>query len=750
MPLNKHLIKVFSELSELSSTIETKKDTLRRVSILGKEAMKSHTFMVTLFDLEDERLIEAVCTSKDDKLNDFTNAESFANEVKESAFINFDLLRQGRLIEVYHLGVNGQGIANPEIARKYNLESALCFPLRAGGMLIGYISHFSSSNKPFTEEKKQLLEIFSRRASQAIERYDDKIRLQTLTDVMLKISEATSENELLRLLLKSSLALVNKLVKGAVSRLDYTTGDLRILEVSDGVALKKKVRIGEGVSGNALLNEKPIRVGDVQSEQWKHLFVEGWSNTRSELAVPIIIDNAQVLVGTEVKLGSKPIGVLNLESPLTNAFSEDDEERIWSLARYAGLMIEKLDYGTKLDGLRKIESKIANEDDYDKVIEIVIRGITKILGFEYVNISLIVPPEFNQIATKYVGGMSKHDVESFKKMSKHSLTSNDIQADIVRTRKIEVLGQNDLRFDKEIYSRFGHHRFIRVILPMIESSTDKVIGTVEAGYHRFYRKYIYEPDVQMLKSFVDYATQALERRKAGLLDQVAHEFKSPIVAIRSTASVLNRRFLELPEELFRRKFDDILTDCEILLYQVGELEYILGLPPQKPKIEETFIFRDVLLKMVKQLKPVFVDMGFSEDNIKCVGMRTESVFTDKAKLNQVVFNLFMNSIKYSESNPQEFAVRINVIRAKDQYEIRFQDWGIGIKSEHKEKVFERTFRSPEAIEKNVTGSGLGLTLSREIMQQLGGDLELVRFYKPTEFRLRLPRYFKELSNDSFH
>lgn len=748
MAQENRLIKIFGELSELPVAGETRKGTLKKVSSLGKEAMNSHTFMLTLFDLESETLTEAVCSSTDEQFDVFTNADSFAGEVKESTFIDYDLLKEGSLIEAYDLGADGQGIANPEIARKYNLQSALCFPLRAGGILIGYISHFSSNNTPFTEEEKQLLDIFSHRASQAVERYDDKTRLRTLTDVMLKISEAKSENDLLHLLLESSVALVNKSVKGVVSRLDYATGDLRVLEVSDGTTLNKKIRMGAGLSGKALQDEEPIRADDVHADEWKHIFVEGFSKTRSELAVPIIIDNAQVLVGTEVKLGSKPIGVLNLESPIPGAFTEDDEERIWSLARYAGLMIEKLDYDVKLNGLRQIESKIANEDDYDKVIDIIIRGITKIVGFEYVNISLVMPPEYNQIATKYVVGINKHEVDIFKNLSKHSLESNDIQAHIVRFRQVEVPEQNDSRFDQEIYKRFGQHRFIRVYLPMVESSTDRVIGTVEAGYQRYYRKFIYETDVQMLKSFVDYATQALERRKVGLLDEVAHEFKSPIVAIKTTASVISRRFEQLHKDLILRKLGDILTDCEILLYQVGELEYILGLPPQRPKIEETFIFRDVLQKMLKQLKPIIEDLGFRTDAIIYVGNRHEAVYTDKAKLNQVFFNLFINSIKYSESDSQEFTIRINVIGSKDQCEIRFQDWGIGIKSEHMENVFEKGFRSPEAIAKNVTGSGLGLTLSREIIRQLGGNLELVKNSKPTEFRLYLPRKIKEIDNDS--
>ena len=74
--------------------------------------------------------------------------------------------------------------------------------------------------------------------------------------------------------------------------------------------------------------------------------------------------------------------------------------------------------------------------------------------------------------------------------------------------------------------------------------------------------------------------------------------------------------------------------------------------------------------------------------------------------------------------------------------MKFKDWGIGIKQAYVEKIFEDGFRTPEAIEKDVSGSGLGLTISRLIMQHLGGDLILANNFKPTEFHLLLPKRTK--------
>ena len=77
----------------------------------------------------------------------------------------------------------------------------------------------------------------------------------------------------------------------------------------------------------------------------------------------------------------------------------------------------------------------------------------------------------------------------------------------------------------------------------------------------------------------------------------------------------------------------------------------------------------------------------------------------------------------------------------------FKDWGIGIRREYVDRVFEEGFRTPEALQKQVTGNGLGLSISKRLMLQMGGDLRLVHNAKPTEFHVYLPMKLAEAPND---
>jgi len=743
-------------LSHIPLEYEDIHEALERIAEIGKQAMDSQACTLTFVNLENKHLAQAACAGFDEEFEEHMAGRKIKlGSSMEGDSMDFDLIARGEMIEKYDLKRDGQGIANPNVARRYDLNAALCCPLKLRGRLIGYFNHFSSKTDRFTSDHKMLMQLFAHLAVLTIaqlehlETLTSRERLETLNEIMQEMTEARDVDALLGLILNRGLELVG-CERGWISRLDYRTGELHIVAHRGELSSLRPLQPGQGITGTALQTEKPIRVDDVQDRQWQGVYEEYWSDTRSELAVPILISNAQVQVGHGVELGSKPIGVLNVESPIHGAFSQADENLLWLLACYAASMIERLELDHKLSRLAEIQQEMAGKQDWDDIIEIMLRAITNTLGYEYASISL-VKQELKRIKAEYVIGIPEHDVEEFKRLADHSLHSNDIRADIVRSRQIEVPGIEDERFDPRLYKRFRHDRLIMVLVPMIVPSDNSVMGTVEAGYKRRYRKYIYEQDVRILKGFVDYTVRALEQRQRGLLDKISHELRAPVVGIRSNASFLQRRITRLEDNLIQRKFDDILMDCEILLFQVKELEHILGRTSPTTKIERTLVFRDIIIKTKKQLRPLVTEHGLDASKIEYYPAdirRINPLYVDKAKLNQVVYNLLINSIKYAEADPAKFTIRITVDRTRDTFIIKFKDWGIGVNEKYREKIFEEGFRAPEAISRYVTGSGMGLTIARQIARELGGDLILANAHKPTEFHLVLPKSLKEVPDDS--
>ncbi|GBF82111.1 GAF domain-containing sensor histidine kinase [Aphanothece sacrum] len=618
--------------------------------------------------------------------------------------------------------------------------------------------HFS-----FTKAKRKIFKILGNCAVSAIYKLEseDRKKLQKLIHIMLEMTQKYADNDLWKLLEKGASKLVDfKYIW--VSKLDHATGQLKTANQEENSeqevrksSINKKKKIG--ITGKAIEEEKPILVNDINNSPLESIYIKHNSDTVSELDLPIVINDIPVRIGKEMQLGSKSFGVINLESDKENAFSENDKERLWLLARFAATRLERIQSEQKIKQLRRIEKQIFEAKNYDKIIEIIIESITNMLQFTLINISLI-NPEQTAIQSEYVAGrfLSKDAQEEFKKEVSHSLQSNDIQSDIIKNREIEVIDEFDERFDEEIYDKYKHGDLIRVFIPMIEPSTNLVIGTIEVGYEKRYRKYIYEEDIQIIQSLIDYSVNFLERLRAGMIDKIMHEFKSPIGGIRSNVDFLLRHKIndqinkieKQDKDYIIIKLKDILTDSEILVNQVGELEYLLGTPnSRKLRFTKTNVFKDIIIKTINQLSPTLKDHKLPHNvSYKSEDIDKINICTDRAKLNQVVYNILINAIKYSKEFPNslkkdytQFRVSLEVEEQKECFIIKFQDWGIGINEDDRDKIFEQGFRSFQAQAMDVLGSGLGLSISKNIMKQLGGNLLLKYNGNPTEFHIVLPK-----------
>lgn len=573
----------------------------------------------------------------------------------------------------------------------------------------------------------------------------NRSKYRSLLDIIFKMTEAQDINRILKILLDGALELVGA-KHGSIFKLDYPTGNIiNIHSLPSQLSSLQEIPWGTGVVGKALKEKRTVIVKDNNFSQWKEIYLKSWERMRSEIAIPIIVENIPIRVETRIETGTKRIGVLSIEHIKTNYFSEADSDLLKNLTRYAAIRIEDIESNLKLTQLRKKEREIAEENnDYRQIIDLVIDSIVDILQFnDIVNISL-VNLEQGMIESKYAKGISSDREDNFKKRAIHPLDSNDIQADIIRNRKIEVPATNDERFDQNLVYDFNHDKLVRVFIPMIEAANDRAIGTVECGYQKEYREYIYERDVQILETFVNHAVQALEKRKKDLLEIITHELRNPILGIRNHADILSRRWQDLRPDVVTAKLDDIVTDTELLFYQVRQLEVMMGnRKASKIAIQSVSIYNEII-KVIKQLKPLLRDRNFSYDNISYRFVDSTQylkIKTDRARLNQIFYNLLINSIKYADKDPLKFKIDIIVKEhpSKSYCVIIFQDYGIGIEEEDRGKIFQLGFRSNQA--RNLAqGSGMGLSVSKDLIAKLGGELRLNQCRHPTEFEVIIGDY----------
>jgi two-component system sensor histidine kinase SenX3 len=113
------------------------------------------------------------------------------------------------------------------------------------------------------------------------------------------------------------------------------------------------------------------------------------------------------------------------------------------------------------------------------------------------------------------------------------------------------------------------------------------------------------------------------------------------------------------------------------------------------------------------------------------------VRTDPSRLRQVVVNLLDNAVKYS---PLGGRVEVRVAERDGSVAIEVADQGLGIPEEAQERIFEKFVRLDPEMRRGVGGSGLGLYISQELVERMGGRLRVdSQPGRGSTFTIQLPR-----------
>jgi len=110
------------------------------------------------------------------------------------------------------------------------------------------------------------------------------------------------------------------------------------------------------------------------------------------------------------------------------------------------------------------------------------------------------------------------------------------------------------------------------------------------------------------------------------------------------------------------------------------------------------------------------------------------LLTDPDRLAQVFINLISNAQKYCDAPDPELTIR--VIRTSGRVDVEVIDNGSGIPDRQQRLIFEKFTRLETT--RDARGAGLGLAISREVMQRLGGKLSYLPGHSGAAFRVRLP------------
>jgi two-component system phosphate regulon sensor histidine kinase PhoR len=200
---------------------------------------------------------------------------------------------------------------------------------------------------------------------------------------------------------------------------------------------------------------------------------------------------------------------------------------------------------------------------------------------------------------------------------------------------------------------------------------------------------------------------------------VSHELRTPVTGIQTLAENLLEGAMDDPH-IAREFLEHILHSAHRLVALVDDL---LGLARAESK--PTVVRAPVAVAPVARAVVAALDHAITEKRLD-VGVDVPEdtmVWADPESLRQILSNLVDNAVKYT---PEGGTVDVSAGRAGEGglVDLRVSDTGIGIPTEHQDRVFERFYRVDRARSREVGGTGLGLSIVKHLVESMGGSVAL--------------------------
>jgi len=224
--------------------------------------------------------------------------------------------------------------------------------------------------------------------------------------------------------------------------------------------------------------------------------------------------------------------------------------------------------------------------------------------------------------------------------------------------------------------------------------------------------------VHQLLSEQNERLRELDRLKDEFVSLVSHELRTPLTSIRGYIELLLEDGDDVGADQ-RRYLEIVDRNSERLLELVSDLLFLAEIEAGKLGIERSQVDLSKIVEECIETSSPVADAHGIELNAKVD--RVPRLQGDRARLAQVLDNLVSNGLKFTPSGGR---VEVRLSAQDGAAILEVEDTGLGIPVDEQERLFERFFRSSNAAENAIPGTGLGLTITKAIVERHGGRIEV--------------------------
>ena len=210
----------------------------------------------------------------------------------------------------------------------------------------------------------------------------------------------------------------------------------------------------------------------------------------------------------------------------------------------------------------------------------------------------------------------------------------------------------------------------------------------------------------------------------------SHELRTPLNSIINSSELLLTNIFGTLNDKQNEYINDIYIASLHLLGMINDILDLSKLEANSMQLNYTkFSLQQNLIEVCNILKPMAVK---KQIEIKINNFKDIEISADYNKLQQIFFNIINNAIKYTPKNGR---ITINLSQKDSKVYIKIKDNGIGIDKKYHKKIFQKFVQ----IGNNKNSNGLGLTITKELVEMHKGTIELKSEpQKGSEFTIHLP------------
>jgi signal transduction histidine kinase/ActR/RegA family two-component response regulator len=208
-----------------------------------------------------------------------------------------------------------------------------------------------------------------------------------------------------------------------------------------------------------------------------------------------------------------------------------------------------------------------------------------------------------------------------------------------------------------------------------------------------------------------------DKLKTAFLTNMSHEIRTPMNAIVGMASFLTEPGLSKEEA--EDYVEIINSSCKQLLTVINDIVDISKIEAGQVQIVSEQVNINKLMRELYVIYNKQIDLDNISLSYSCELPDDLAVsWTDESRLKQILFNLLSNAFKFTEKGKVEFGYTI-----KEEFlEFFVKDSGTGISAENIESIFDRFWQAGKPNSRQIGGIGLGLSISKELVEKMGGSL----------------------------